>query len=153
MSATKTALRTKPLRVAVDGTTIGINGSNQLSYIGGGGGGSSQPTLINKGTDYAIVSPGDAGVQFTGNVVFTLPAAVAIPGSNIPFRVGFLVPPSGELSVICVGSDLIQNGVYSISSTGNIFSSDFGTTFWLVNTGLNQWVVERQSGSPIEMNI
>lgn len=148
MSATKTAFRTKPLRVAVDGTTVVINSSNELSVPGGSGGGGTS-ALILKGSDYTIQFE-DAGNQFMGSVTFTLPPAVALPSGNVPFKVGFLVPSSGTLTVVCGSGDFIQNTIYSISSSGSIFSSDFGTSFWLVNIGYRQWVVVEQSGSPVE---
>jgi hypothetical protein len=104
--------------------------------------------IIAKVANYPIVA-GDAGKRFTGAYIFSLPTALALPSNGIPFRVGFVVPNGGTISAVAVAGDFIQYGTLASNSGGNVSSSKFGTVFWLTNIGLNQWLVDSVSGSPL----
>ncbi len=112
------------------GTILPAIGEEMLEYI----------KLIN----YTIVS-GDSNsilsnTGASGDLIFTLPAAVALPASLKPFRIRIKVAAAHNIRIQTVGTDTISQGAGVSNAGGYIESSVQGSQIELINDELGKWV-------------
>ncbi len=97
-----------------------------------------------KTADYTLVSDDNfkifATIGASGTVIFTLPAAVALPSNGRPYRVRFRVGAAQTLRVLAVGTDVISQGAMVGSAGGNVESNVVGAQIELLNDKAGNWV-------------
>ena len=118
-----------------------------FGYQNGGSAGGVVATnikVVNVTAD-ATLGSGDSGNLYTndgaaGQVILTLPPAVAIPVSGEALVFGFSVVTAQNLRIqVGNAADQIREGALQSIVNGYIESAVPGAIIWMVNTKANEW--------------
>lgn len=116
-----------------------VNGSGLIDTVVSAG-----LVVMPRTANYALLAPdaekviSNAGA--VGNVIITLPPAVALPASGVPFRIRGRVSAAHTLTFQTSGTDVISQGAGVGAAGGNIFSALPGAQIELINDELGKWV-------------